>query len=108
MQKEQFTLLDAEGEPSVFAPIMLATLSTCAQLERENIKFRLNSGRAKYIAEGGRLGRKQGSIKSTEKKQEEYKQVLKELKKGTSIRRTAKLCDVSVSTVQRLKAEFQL
>lgn len=108
MQKEQFTLLDAEGEPSVFAPIMLATLSTCAQLERENIKFRLNSGRAKYIAEGGRLGRKQGSTKSQERKQEEYKQVLKELKKGTSIRRTAKLCDVSVSTVQRLKAEFSL
>ena len=35
-------------------------------------------------------------------------QVLKELKKGTSIRRTAKLCDVSVSTVQRLKSEFRL
>ena len=77
-------------------------------MERENIKFRLNSGRAKYIAEGGRLGRRVGSVKSTEKKQEEYKQVLKELKKGTSIRRTAKLCDVSVSTVQRLKSEFQL
>ena len=83
-------------------------LGTCAEMERENIKFRLNSGREKYIAEGGKLGRKQGSTKSAEKKQEEYKQVLKELKKGTSIRRTAKLCDVSVSTVQRLKAEFQL
>lgn len=75
-------------------------------MERENIKFRLNSGRAKYIAEGGKLGRKVGSTKSSEKKQEEYKSVLKELRKGTSIRRTAKLCDVSVSTVQRLKAEF--
>ena len=45
MQKEQLTLLDAEGKPTMFAPIMIATLSTCAQLERENIKFRLNSGR---------------------------------------------------------------
>ncbi len=77
-------------------------------MERENIKFRLNSGRAKYIAEGGKLGRKVGSIKSSEKKQEEYKSVLKELRNGTSVRRTAKLCDVSVSTVQRLKAEFNL
>ena len=108
MQKEQFTLLDAEGEPSIFAPVLLATLSTCAQLERENIKFRLNSGRAQYIANGGRLGRNVGSVKSAEQKQDEYKQVLKELRKGTSIRRTAKLCDVSVSTVQRLKAEFQI
>ena len=57
-QKEQFTLLDDEGKPSLFAPVMIATLSTCAQLERENIKFRLNSGRANYIAKGGRLGRK--------------------------------------------------
>ena len=47
MQKEQLTLLDTEGKPTIFAPIMIATLSTCAQLERENIKFRLNSGRKK-------------------------------------------------------------
>lgn len=108
MQKEQFTLLDEEGKPSMFAPIMIATLSTCAQLERENIKFRLNSGRQLYIEKGGKLGRKEGSKKTTEQKQEEYKQVIKELKHGTSIRKTAKLCDVSVSTVQRIKAEFDL
>ena len=108
MQKEQFTLLDDEGKPSIFAPIMIATLSTCAQLERENIKFRLNSGRQLYIEKGGKLGRKEGSTKSTEQKAEEYRQVIKELKRGTSIRKTAKLCDVSVSTVQRVKAEFNL
>lgn len=108
MQKEQFTLLDNEGKPSIFAPIMIATLSTCAQLERENIKFRLNSGRQLYIEKGGKLGRKEGSTKSTEQKAEEYKQVIKELKRGISVRRTAKLCDVSPSTVQRIKAEFNL
>lgn len=68
MQKEKFTLLDDEKQPSMFAAIMLATLSTCAQLERENIKFRLNSGRQQYIAKGGRLGRKEGSTKSVDKK----------------------------------------
>lgn len=108
MQKEQFTLLDEECKPSMFAPIMIATLSTCAQLERENIKYRLNSGRQLYINNGGKLGRKEGSIKSKEEKSEEYKQVIKLLKQGISIRKTAKLCDVSVSTVQRLKAEFNL
>lgn len=108
MQKEQFTLLDEEGKPSMFAPVMIATLSTCAQLERENIKFRLNSGRQLYIDKGGKLGRKEGSTKSREEKAEEYKQVIKLLKQGISIRKTAKLCDVSVSTVQRVKAEFNL
>ncbi|MBQ0020340.1 MAG: hypothetical protein KBT39_07460 [Bacteroidales bacterium] len=43
MQKEQMTLLDDDGKPSIFAPIMLATLSTCAQLERDNISFRLTA-----------------------------------------------------------------
>ena len=108
MQKEKFTLLDDDKQPSMFAPIMLATLSTCAQLERENIKFRLNSGRQQYIAKGGRLGRKTGSVKSSDKKREEYKDVLKALRQGYSVRKVAKLTDTSVSTVQRLKKEFQL
>jgi len=107
-QKENLSIFEADGKKNPFLNIFISVLGTCAEMERENIKFRLTSGREKYIAEGGKLGRKQGSTKSSEKKQEEYKQVLKELKKGTSIRRTAKLCDVSVSTVQRLKAEFQL
>ena len=108
MQKEKFTLLDDEKQPSMFAPIMLATLSTCAQLERENIKFRLNSGRQQYIAKGGQLGRKTGSVKSVDKKKEEYKDVLKALRQGLSVRQVAKLTDTSASTVQRLKKEFKL
>jgi DNA invertase Pin-like site-specific DNA recombinase len=108
MQKEQFLLLDEEGNPSLFAPVMIATLSTCAQLERENIKFRLNSGRQNYIEKGGKLGRNVGSLKSPEKKKEEYKQVISLLKKGNSIRNTAKLANVGVSTVQRIKKEFEI
>lgn len=108
LQKEKFTLLDDNKELATFATIMLATLSTCAQLERENIKFRLNSGRKLYIEKGGQLGRKMGSIKSADKKKEEYKDVLKALRQGLSVRQVAKLTDTSTSTVQRLKKEFQL
>ena len=64
IQKEQLILLDDEGHPSLFAPIMIATLSTCAQLERDNISFRLQSGRKRYIEKGGKLGRKVGSVKT--------------------------------------------
>lgn len=108
MQKEQFTLLDENKQPSTFAPIMIATLSTCAQLERENIKFRLNSGRAQYIAKGGKLGRKVGSTKTIEQKKEEYKEVIALLKKGYSIRNIAQLCDIGISTVQRIKKDFNI
>ena len=108
MQKEQLTLLDAEGKPTMFAPIMIATLSTCAQLERENIKFRLNSGRKLYIERGGKLGRKVGSVKTTDQKREEYRDIISYLKRGYSVRSTAKLSGKGISTVQRIKTEFAL
>ena len=108
MQKEQLTLLDAEGKPTMFAPIMIATLSTCAQLERENIKFRLNSGRKLYIERGGKLGRKIGSIKTTEQKREEYRDIISYLKLGYSVRNVAKLSGKGISTVQRIKTVFAL
>ena len=108
MQKEQLTLLDKEGKPTMFAPIMIATLSTCAQLERENIKFRLNSGRKLYIERGGKLGRKVGSTKSMEQKKEQYRDIISYLKRGYSIRNVAKLTGKGISTVQRIKAEFEL
>lgn len=105
-QKEQMNLLDGNGKPSLFTPILIATLSTCAEMERENIQYRLNSGRRIYVERGGQLGRKKGSVKTREQKEEEYKETLAYLRKGYSIKATAKLTDTSESTVQRLKKEF--
>ena len=75
-------------------------------MEREAIKFRLDSGLKRYREQGGKVGRKVGSIKTKEKKQEEYAKVLRCLKQGKSIRDTSVLCGVSVSTVFRVKREF--
>ena len=103
IQNEQLILLDEEGHPSLFAPIMIATLSTCAQLERDNISFRLQSGRKWYIEKGGKLGRKVGSVKTAEQIRTEYREVISLLHKGYSIRDVAKLSGKRVSTVQRVK-----
>lgn len=103
LQKEQLTLLDDNGKPSLFAPIMLATLATCAQLERDNIQFRLNSGRRVYVENGGRLGRPKGSVKTADQRIEENQDIIGYLKKGYTIRDTARLCGKSVSSVQRVK-----
>ena len=86
-----------------FASIMIATLSTCAQLERDNISFRLQSGRKRYIEKGGKLGRKLGSVKTEEQMKAEYREVISLLRKGYSIRDVAKLSGKGVSTVQRVK-----
>ena len=100
--------LNATGEANPIASIMVTVLAEMANIERSNIVYRLNSGRESYIANGGKLGRKKGSIKSTEQKKEEYKEVISFLKRGYSVRNTATLSRVSVSTVQRVKREFSL
>ena len=82
---------------------MIATLSTCAQLERDNISFRLQSGRKRYIEKGGKLGRKVGSVKTAEQIRTENREVISLLHKGYSIRDVAKLSGKRVSTVQRVK-----
>ena len=107
-QKEGLSLFSADGKENPYLAVMVSVLGVCAQLERENITYRLNSGRAKYIADGGKLGRKVGSVKTKERKQEEYSKVIRSLKAGKSIRDTAAICSVSISTVQRVKKEFQL
>jgi len=107
-QKENLSLFNSDGTKNPFLNIFISVLGTCAELERENIQYRLQSGRRRYVDNGGILGRKIGSTKSHEKKEHEYRHVIRELKRGTSVRRTAKLCDVSASTVARIKKEFSL
>ena len=100
-----YTLLP-DGKVNPIASIMVTVLAEMANIERNNIQYRLNSGRANYIANGGKLGRKKGSTKSEEKLKEEYKETILLLKKGYSIRNIAKLQGIGISTVQRIKKQF--
>ena len=105
-QKEQLSIFNKDGKEHPFLTIFIAVLGTCAEMERENIKFRLNSGKAQFIAKGGKVGRKEGYKKPDEKFQEEYAAVIKQLRKGYPIRMVAASCGVGISTVQRIKKKF--
>jgi DNA invertase Pin-like site-specific DNA recombinase len=105
-QKENISIFQADGSKNPFLNIFVSVLGTCAEMEREAIKFRLDSGLKRYREQGGKVGRKVGSIKTREQKQDEYAKVLRCLKQGKSIRDTSVLCGVSVSTVFRVKREF--
>lgn len=107
-QKENLSIFQPDGSKNAFLNIFISVLGTCAELERENIQYRLNSGRRLYIEKGGKLGRKKGSTKTTEQKEQQYKEVLTYLRKGYGVRVTSKLTNVSESTVQRLKKEFSI
>lgn len=98
--------LQPNGDVNPIASILITVLAEMGNIERANIQYRLNSGRAQYVMNGGKLGRKTGTIKSEDKKREEYKEVISLLKRGYSIRNTAKLTGSSISTVQRIKNQF--
>ena len=113
-QKEGLSLFSEDGRENIYLAIMISVLSSASQIERENLIFRLKSGRKVYVdknlATTGKsgLGRKEGYRKPVETKKEEYKEVLKLLRAGYPIRKVAKLTDVSESTVKRLKKEFAI
>jgi DNA invertase Pin-like site-specific DNA recombinase len=91
------------GDKNAMVQTMLSIASTFASMELSLIQERLNSGRAKYIRDGGRLGRKEGSIKDDKKLISEHSDVVKYLRQGQSIRNTMKLTGKSSGTVQKVK-----
>lgn len=119
-QKEGFQLFDDNGDVNPFTNIFVAVLGTCAQIERDNIKFRLNSGLAQYRANGGKVGRKEGYQKPKEDYLNQYPELIQKLKerknhldngirdKDDSVRAIAGQYNVNVSTVQTIRQLFNL
>lgn len=96
------TLLPS-GQVNQMVQTMLSIASTFANMELSLIQERLNSGRKKYIADGGKLGRSVGSLKSPELLKIEHSDVVKFLRQGQSIRNTMVLTGKSSGTVQKVK-----
>lgn len=107
-QKEGLRLFDESGKVNGVMAIYISCLSFCAEKERENIAFRLNQGRQLAVEKGVKMGRPQGAIKTLDQLSQEYAPVIKSLKRGQSVRNTAKICSVSVSTVQRVKKALNI
>ena len=110
-QKENLHVLDNDGKVDGVMAIYVSCLSFCAEKERENIKFRLDSGRRLAIERGVKMGRKVGSCKTRDQKAEQYRDVIRCLRKGLSIVETYAICSqrnikCSVSTIKRIKKEF--
>ena len=105
-QKEGLRLFDDTGKVNGIMAIYISCLGFCAEKERENIYFRLHQGRELAKVKGVRMGRKKGSNETREQKAVKHADIIRCLKKGCSIRDTAKICSVGISTVQRMKRVF--
>ena len=107
-QKEGLMLFDNTGKVNGIMAIYISCLGFCAEKERENIYYRLHQGRELAKAKGVKMGRKPGSVETMERKAEKHADIIRYIRKGMSIRDTAKCCNCGISTVQRIKKEFGL
>ena len=103
-QKENINIFQEDGTPSPILNILISCLIFSSQSELTAIKSRLQSGREKYIRDGGKLGKPKGAgVKTKAQLASEYRSVIKNLRAGQSIRNTSKITGVSPATVLKVK-----
>ena len=110
------TLLPS-GKRNPSAAVMLALLAEMARNETETLRARIMSGLAEARRKGSKLGRPEGTGYDAKRLLEEHKDIVKLLKAGYSIRKTAKLAShkdgkrkgqpKGASTVQRVAAAMK-
>jgi DNA invertase Pin-like site-specific DNA recombinase len=101
------TLL-ANGQPNPIAQLVLGILAQFNSMERSLIRSRMESGYNHYRNQGGAVGRKVGYRKSAEQMREQYKEEIKLLRKGYSLRNVSAITNTSVNTLRKLKAEVMV
>jgi DNA invertase Pin-like site-specific DNA recombinase len=102
-QKEGLRML-VDGKPNPIANLMIGILSTLAEFELTNIKERQREGIEKAKNKKVYVGRAPGTNEPNEVffNKAKTKEILKYLKAGESVRRTAKLSGASTTLVQKV------
>ena len=91
------------GKENSAFKLIISVMANIAEMERESILERQREGIALAKLKGIYKGRVLGSKESEEDFLAKYKEVAKSIKKGNSVRDTAKICKVSTGTVQKVK-----
>jgi len=90
-------------KPNQTFNLIVSVMSNVAEMERDSLLERQREGIAIAKAKGVYKGRVKGSTEDTKTFLYRYRNVIKEINRGTSLRRTAKFCDLSLGTVQKVK-----
>ena len=104
IQNYNIETLTPEGEINPMSQFLITILAEVARMERKTIRERVASGYQNFRSNGGKVGRKVGYSKSNETMKEEYAEEIRLLKRGYSLRNTAKLTGTSVNTLRKLTA----
>ncbi len=91
-----------DNKPNPAFGMITTVIGQVAQMERETMLERQKEGIAIAKARGKYKGRLRGTKEDASEFLSKYSNVVKELKSGLSLRKIAKLCDVSLGTVQKV------
>ena len=95
--------MQADGKVNPIAQLVIGMLAQFNSMERNLIRSRMESGYNNYRSNGGMVGRKVGYKKSDEAMKEEYKDEIRLLRKGLSLRNVAKITGTSINTLRKVK-----
>ena len=95
------TLIDGKENPT--AKLIIGVLASVAELERTLIRERQAEGIAIAKRDKDKYKGRPKGRESVDQFLKKHRKVLKELNEGSSLRRTAKVCDVSINTVRKVK-----
>ena len=93
--------LDINGKVNPMSQFLITILAEVARMERKTIKERMDSGYKNYRENKGKVGRKVGYRKTDEQFKLDYKDVIRLLKKGVSLRDISKATNTSVNTIRK-------
>ena len=96
--------LNDDKTPNSLSMFMVQILFSVANMEAQLTKSRMVSGYRNHIKNGGKVGRKSGSIETEEETIQKHSDVLKLLKKKLSIRQISGLTNKSTNTVLKVKS----
>jgi DNA invertase Pin-like site-specific DNA recombinase len=96
--------LNDDKTPNSLSMFMVQILFSVANMESQLTKSRMNSGYRNHIKNGGKVGRKLGSIETEEETLQKHSEVVKLLKKKLSIRQISGLTNKSTNTILKVKS----
>ena len=96
--------LNDDKTPNALSMFMVQILFSVANMEAQLTKSRMISGYRNHIKNGGKVGRKTGSIETEEETLQKHSDILKLLKKKLTVRQVSGLTNKSTNTVLKVKS----
>ena len=96
--------LNEDKTPNSLSMFMVQILFSVANMEAKLTKSRMVSGYRNHIKNGGKVGRKSGSIETEEETIQKHSDIVKLLKKKLTIRQISGLTNKSTNTILKVKS----